>query len=614
MRIKKDGHLVEPLDLDVDAKSQKIPRKSKRDPNNHLGSVQDQSDPKDGNEGNLPSAMETSRKGKEKVTKSSYCPNVDTDVDIPAEERRTLKIGMMANLLEMDPPLSTPTRQTFGRGSNHILAGDTMKEVPPTSSKLPSDGIMEESVSQMKPMLSNILEHYGRVNQHLASLEEDLAYAKLEEKKLKATIEALEKEKSEMNAKVALMERKDLYDLLEAKMEGFQIANHLGTIGGFENLNLTITRKWVEIPMLNLEEFEKWHRTFQDEVDQTGIDVCYQSLLTTLKAATGTLPNSLVVFEYMRSIFDSYVNPTNDPNVLPLVKGLDADDFSVDKFFGLQDPTTPNDGQASPDLEEDLRTNERVRLRAEVRNLGAEPQWLTRCTRVRLEYEPTILPNVAPTDNPACPVTLDLTVDAREDPSSLPQSQIVPVLAFVDLTQYMSSPENEGSKDQGWPRKEDLTKEDLEFAMYKGCYLWGDVINMYINERFLKKPYEQLPNMFYMNTLWFTKASELVARYDKTNHAEEAMIRITRLRKSICPEFHDEDIFRGTHDPKAIFHVLRTVLCLIVPIDPALVMTGIMNIEQQQDGHLCEKHVLQMLVGAAKKESEGLDRCFRRRA
>ncbi|KAL2624477.1 hypothetical protein R1flu_008722 [Riccia fluitans] len=122
----------------------------------------------------------------------------------------------------------------------------------------------------------------------------------------------------------------------------------------------------------------------------------------------------------MRSIFDSYVNPTNDPNVQPLVKGLDVDDFSVDKFFGLQDPTSPDDAQASPDFEEDLRTNEHVRLRAEVRNLRAKPQWLTRSTPVLLEYEPTILPDVAPTHNPARPVTLDLTVDAREDPSSLP--------------------------------------------------------------------------------------------------------------------------------------------------------------------------------------------------
>ncbi|KAL2633426.1 hypothetical protein R1flu_004905 [Riccia fluitans] len=92
----------------------------------------------------------------------------------------------------------------------------------------------------------------------------------------------------------------------------------------------------------------------------------------------------------------------------------------MDKFFGLQDPTSPNDVQASPDFEEDLRTNERLRLQAEIRNLGAEPQLLTRSTCIRLDYEPTILPDVPPTDNPAHPITLDLTVDAREDPSSLP--------------------------------------------------------------------------------------------------------------------------------------------------------------------------------------------------
>ncbi|KAL2652937.1 hypothetical protein R1flu_021065 [Riccia fluitans] len=201
-----DGHLVELLDPDVDATSQKKNKKKQ------TGSEQpsrkrprSEFDPKDGKEGNLPSAMETSRKGKEKVTESSHLPNVDTDVDIAAEERRTLKIGVKANCLEMDPPLSTPTRKTSGR------------------------------------------EHHGRANQRLASLEEDLVHSKREEEKLKATIEALEKEKREMNAKVALMERKDLYKLLEAKMEGFQIANHPRMIGGFENLNLTITRKWMEI-------------------------------------------------------------------------------------------------------------------------------------------------------------------------------------------------------------------------------------------------------------------------------------------------------------------------------------------------------------------------------
>ncbi|KAL2620141.1 hypothetical protein R1flu_000346 [Riccia fluitans] len=189
-------------------------------------------------------------------------------MDIAAEDRRRLKIGLKANRLEMDPPLSTPTRQTSGRGNNHIAP---------------------------------------------ASLEEDLIHAKREEEKLKATIEALEREKRQMNAIVALMERKDLYEF-----------------------------------------FVRGHRTLQDEVDRTDKDTCYSSLCEGLKAAVGTLPNSLAVFDYMRSIFDSYVNPTNDPNVQPLVKGLDADDFSVDKFLGLQDPTTPDDVQAGTDFEEDL--------------------------------------------------------------------------------------------------------------------------------------------------------------------------------------------------------------------------------------------------------------------
>ncbi|KAL2623931.1 hypothetical protein R1flu_008176 [Riccia fluitans] len=236
--------------------------------------------------------------------------------------------------------------------------------------------------------------------------------------------------------------------------------------------------------------FIRGHCTLQDEVDQTGIDTRYSSLCEDLKAAAGTLPNSLTVFDYMRSIFDSYINPTNDPNVQPLVKGLDADDFSMDKFFGLQDPTSPDDVQAGPDFEEDLTTNERLRFRVESRNLTDEPQWLTRSTCVRLEYEPTILSDVLPMDNSALPVILDLIVDARNDPSSPPQSQIVPVPTFVDLSQYASSPKNEGSEDQGWPCKEDLTKQDLESACYRRCYLWGDVINIYINERFLKKPCE----------------------------------------------------------------------------------------------------------------------------
>ncbi|KAL2642415.1 hypothetical protein R1flu_010002 [Riccia fluitans] len=198
MRIKMDGHLFWLLDPDVDVVSQKKKKKKEtgsKEPSRKRPRFE--SNPKDGNKGNLPLAVildsshmsealvavdevvvETSRKGKEKVIESSHLP----DVDIVAKERRRLKIGLKANHLEMDPPLSTPIGQTFGRGSNHIAPGDTTKEVPPTSRKLPSNGIMEESVNQMTTMLSNILKHHGHANQRLASLEEDLVHTRREER------------------------------------------------------------------------------------------------------------------------------------------------------------------------------------------------------------------------------------------------------------------------------------------------------------------------------------------------------------------------------------------------------------------------------------------------
>ncbi|KAL2649384.1 hypothetical protein R1flu_017512 [Riccia fluitans] len=113
MRIKMDGHLMELLDLDVDAKSQKKnTKKQTRSEQPSRKHPRSESDPKDGNEGNLPSAIKTLRKGKEKVTKSSHLPNVDTNVDIVAEERRTLQIGVKASRLEMDPPLD-PHKTNF---------------------------------------------------------------------------------------------------------------------------------------------------------------------------------------------------------------------------------------------------------------------------------------------------------------------------------------------------------------------------------------------------------------------------------------------------------------------------------------------------------------------
>ncbi|KAL2650833.1 hypothetical protein R1flu_018961 [Riccia fluitans] len=122
-----DDHLVWPLDVDIVSQKKKKKKKETRSKEQSQKCPRSESDPKDGNEGNLPSVVildsshmseapmavnevvvETSRKGKEKVTEFSHLPNMD----IAVEKRRRLKIGMKVSRFEMDPPLSTPTRRT----------------------------------------------------------------------------------------------------------------------------------------------------------------------------------------------------------------------------------------------------------------------------------------------------------------------------------------------------------------------------------------------------------------------------------------------------------------------------------------------------------------------
>ncbi|KAL2603200.1 hypothetical protein R1flu_013174 [Riccia fluitans] len=123
---------------------------------------------------NLPSAVEdlVKRGERGKVTESSHRLDVDTNVDIPAEERRTLKIRITANRLEMNvPPLRPQDKLPVEAIITYMRV---ISRKTSTSSKVPFDGILEEFVSQMTTVLSNIIEqHHARKNQRLASLKSD---------------------------------------------------------------------------------------------------------------------------------------------------------------------------------------------------------------------------------------------------------------------------------------------------------------------------------------------------------------------------------------------------------------------------------------------------------
>ncbi|KAL3686303.1 hypothetical protein R1sor_008877 [Riccia sorocarpa] len=322
----------------------------------------------------------------------------------------------------------------------------------------------------------------------------------------------------------------------------------------------------------------------------------------------------------MTDVFDSYVNPNNDLDLCPLVAGLDAEDFSVEKIPGAVVALTPDDD--GPDYETSLSERQRLKIQSDLLATTAEPQRMTRSTRTRLEYEPVLLSTSpptkhdivggtsdTPTPSPPSSIPIDLTNDGLDGSSSPPPSQIVPTNAFVDLGQYISSLENNGSKDKGWPSRDDLTKEDLQSGMLPGKHLRGDVINAYIKERFLDRGRDKMHNMFFVNTFWFPKASKLVDRYDRTSQSEEAMISIARLRRSICPKLRDGDSCVDIHVPTAIFHVLKTFVSLTMKVDVTKIEHKSVPVDQQKDDFKCGIHVLQMLCGAVMKEAQ-LDRCF----
>ncbi|KAL3685524.1 hypothetical protein R1sor_003546 [Riccia sorocarpa] len=67
-------------------------------------------------------------------------------------------------------------------------------------------------------------------------------------KEAEEKIKALEQEKKEMSERALMMERPDLYELLESKLTGYQIRGHPYGIASFPDVNLTITKKWTTFP------------------------------------------------------------------------------------------------------------------------------------------------------------------------------------------------------------------------------------------------------------------------------------------------------------------------------------------------------------------------------
>ncbi|KAL2644251.1 hypothetical protein R1flu_011838 [Riccia fluitans] len=76
------------------------------------------------------------------------------------------------------------------------------------------------------------------------------------------------------------------------------------------------------------------HQLLASDVDRAGVETSYLSICNDFKLVAASHRSPQLFYEHLKSIFDSYVNPDNNPDVQPLVRGLDAEDFDVDAFLG----------------------------------------------------------------------------------------------------------------------------------------------------------------------------------------------------------------------------------------------------------------------------------------
>ncbi|KAL2612148.1 hypothetical protein R1flu_023840 [Riccia fluitans] len=227
--------------------------------------------------------------------------------------------------------------------------------------------------------------------------------------------------------------------------------------------------EWQVDNLLPGTSFITGHRLLASDVDRAGVETLYLSICNDFKLVAASHRNLQLFYKHLKSIFDSYVNPDNNSDVQPLVKGLDAEDFDVDAF--LDTNMGGHKEEMTPDFLNGLSVHDVRRLEFEIENIRGEPQWITKATAsLRLNYEQDVLPPPTAKENvtnstvvPTVGCSIDLTADEVVDEPCSPQDrQIISVISSqrMDLTTVVSLEANRCITTE-WPRLSDLTKEDL---------------------------------------------------------------------------------------------------------------------------------------------------------
>ncbi|KAL3690063.1 hypothetical protein R1sor_016372 [Riccia sorocarpa] len=265
MQVKFDGELCEPVDPDSKKRrrtpSKPTPNKRPRETSGNTKlPVGAEDEPTNLSSGEPSNQQPTPDKGKAVVEDEST--RLDPNLAAKMEKARVKEATRRS--LEQDP-LTVPGFAVNDRGesSGQRSKGNldsSCPSRPTTEVEKTAEGvhgwgdemlrnvmIANQERDQIQSRLKQAEEKLLKVEAvRNANDESDRIQERLKEAEEK--IKALEQEKKEMLERALMMERPDLYELLESKLTGYQIRGHPYGIASFPDVNLTITKKWTTFP------------------------------------------------------------------------------------------------------------------------------------------------------------------------------------------------------------------------------------------------------------------------------------------------------------------------------------------------------------------------------
>ncbi|KAL3687482.1 hypothetical protein R1sor_013791 [Riccia sorocarpa] len=273
MQVKFDGELCEAVDPDSKKRrrtpSKPTPNKRPRETSGNTElPVGAEDEPTNLSSGEAPSNQQpTPDKGKAVVEDepTRLDPNLATKME-KARVKEATRRSLEQDLLTV-PGFAV---NEYGESSGQRSKGNLDSSCPPrptTEVEKTAEGVH----GWIDEMLRNVMianQKRDQIQSRLKEVEEKLLKVeavrsandgsdRIQErlKEAEEKIKVLEEEKKEMSERALMMERPDLYELLESKVAGYQIRGHPYGIASFPDVNLTITKKWTTFPE-DIEAFE----------------------------------------------------------------------------------------------------------------------------------------------------------------------------------------------------------------------------------------------------------------------------------------------------------------------------------------------------------------------